>query len=182
MYYTTKIARVTDGVLRLNLHQENGMNLVSALVPQPKGQTYGKYTIRYRVANHQQGVGFKQEWVLWPLSDAFPADGAINLETEFGSPITGKVVYANHDGSLPDREVHQTGVTLNNWHTASIEWTPGRVEFFIDGVSKGVSTTKIPAKSLFWVIQTASCSASCPLPGAQADVEIDWLTIYSYSP
>lgn len=182
MYYTTKVASVTGGVLKLHLHQENGTNLVSALVPTASGQLYGKYTIRYRVANHEQGIGFKQEWVLWPQSDLFPQDGALNIETEFGSTITGKVIYPQAPSSSLRYDVHQTGTSVNAWHTASIEWTPGKAEFTIDGVSKGVSTANVPNQPLVWIIQTASCAASCPQPGANADVEIDWLTIYAYQP
>lgn len=184
VYFTSKVVSVTNGILNKHLHFENGKFMASALLPLIKGNTgdqlYGKYTIRYRVLN--PSLGYKQAWLLWPQSEKWPDDGEIDFpETDFTWPISGYHHYAQPYGIEPHQDAFNTDVYPDEWHTVSTEWTPGKVEFFIDGQSVGMSTTKVPAKPMHWVIQTESCLNVCPAQNATTDVQIDWATAYSYN-
>ena len=65
-----------------------------------------------------------------------------------------------------------------DWHTYTIEWIPGRAQFFLDGVLVGTATNKIPATSMHWVLQSETVlGATPPLPTASATIQIDWITM-----
>ena len=185
-YFTSKVVSVSNGILNKHLHAENGTFLGSALVPlltaTSADQLYGKYTVRFRVLNG--AAGYKTAWLLWPQSEKWPDDGEIDFpEGQINGTMWGFAHYAAPAGTNPHQDVFQTTARYADWHTTSIEWKPGKVEFFLDGQSIGVSTTKVPSKPMHWVIQTESClDVGCPAAAATSDVQIDWVTAYSYNP
>jgi Glycosyl hydrolases family 16 len=52
-----------------------------------------------------------------------------------------------------DQDHFGSAVTLGDWHTHAMEWTPNRCEFFIDGKSIGKSTSRIPNTPMRFVCQ-----------------------------
>ncbi|WP_461172239.1 glycoside hydrolase family 16 protein [Arthrobacter sp. Z1-9] len=183
-YYPSKVLSVHDGVLDMYLHSENGISMGAAPSPKFPGftqwpynsQVYGRYSVRFKADSLP---GFKAAWLLWPVSKQWPQDGEIDFpEGDFAS-----VIYAALHGVGPDghtTQVFRPGVPFSSsWHTATTEWSPGRIEFFLDGVSVGVATSLVPDKPMRYLLQTESCLTGCPLPETSGHVHVDWVAIWA---
>lgn len=189
LYYPSKVVSVHNGMLNLHLHTEGGTPMAAALLPIVPNGIYGKYTIRFRLS--QPIAGFKTAWLLWPhdYNGGAPIEGEVDFPEGYLSRTIN--AYMHHRvNSVRDGDVQDaffTNATYTSWHTASLEWTPNAINFILDGQSIGRSTTGIPNTNMDWVIQTEAClgdhgytAQSCPNPAASADLQIDWITVYSY--
>lgn len=179
--YNRNILSVQNGLLDLNLHKENGRPQVAAPGPittpgQPwVGQTYGKYSVRFR---SDPLSGYKTAWLLWPDSNVWN-QGEIDFPE---GPLNGKMMAFNHCVNKPTQNCTwvDTQTTYTDWHTLSIEWTPTRVSFVMDGQLIGNDTKNVPSKPMHWVLQTET---SGPNPVTQdGHLQIDWVSVYTYSP
>lgn len=179
-YYPSKVVSAQDGVLNLDLHTENGTPMAAALLPAGgEGQLYGKYTIRFRA---DPVVGYKTAWLLWPDSEEWPRDGEIDFPE---GDLTGTIsAFMHRQGASSggDQDAFSTDTGYGSWHTASIEWTPTKVNFILDDQLIGASTSRIPNTPMHWVIQTESSLDGTTDPAARGNVEIDWVAMYSYAP
>jgi hypothetical protein len=184
-YYPSKVLSIHDGVLDMYLHSEKGVSMGAAPAPkvvenQPRpfnGQLYGRYSVRFKA---EAPSGFKTAWLLWPDSGKWPLDGEIDFpEGDLSGNFFAAMHGAEPSGSVID--VFETGSSYSAWHIATTEWSPGRVEFFLDGRSVGVSKTAIPNKSMHYLLQTESCLPTCPLTGVSGHVYIDWVAIWARS-
>ena len=184
-YYPSKVLSVHDGVLDMYLHSENGIPMGAAPAPKLEGnqprpfnsQLYGRYSVRFK---SDALKGFKTAWLLWPDSGLWPQDGEIDYPE---GEVSGNFYAAMH-GTGPNQDVidvFEANTSFTSWHIATTEWSPGRVEFFLDGRSIGVSTSAIPNKPMHYVIQTESCLPACPLPGISGHVYVDWVAIWAKS-
>jgi hypothetical protein len=182
-YYPSKVLSVHDGVLDMFLHSENGVAMGAAPSPIFGGATqrpwnsltYGRYSVRFKA---DALAGFKLAWLLWPDSKQWPQDGEIDFpEGDLSRVIYAALHYVGPDGHHFD--VFRPNVPFGAWHTATTEWSPGRIEFFLDGRSIGVTTTGIPFKPMHYILQTESCSTTCPLPETSGHVEVDWVAIWA---
>ncbi|GGU98240.1 hypothetical protein GCM10010245_00090 [Streptomyces spectabilis] len=69
-----------------------------------------------------------------------------------------------------------TGAAWTGWHTSSVEWTPGKVRYYLDGLLIGASATGIPAPPLPWVLQNESAlHGPYAAPGSSAQLDITWM-------
>ncbi len=182
-YYPSKVLSVKDGMLDMYLHSEKGISMGAA--PAPKlhpangrpydSLLYGRYSVRFRSeALH----GFKTAWLLWPDSGVWPRDGEIDYpEGDLSKSFYGAVHQAGSDKNIFHE--NPSGARFTAWHTATTEWTPGRVEFFLDGVSIGVSTVGIPDKPMHYILQTESCLTGCPAPATAGHLQVAWVAIWA---
>lgn len=181
-YMPSKTLSVSNGLLNVNVHTENGVHMVSAptpTLPGGKGQTYGRYSVRFRA---DAVAGYKVAWLLWPDSEQWPTGGEIDFpEGDLNGTIAAYAHYANPAGG---QDVFEPGTArLTDWHTATIEWIPGKVTFYLDGQVFGVSTRDVPSQPMHWVLQTETCIGGCqPSDTASGNVQIDWVSVWSYSP
>jgi beta-glucanase (GH16 family) len=182
-YYPSKVLSVHDGILDMYLHSENGISMGAAPSPKLGGATqrpynsqlYGRYSVRFKA---DALAGYKLAWLLWPDSKQWPEDG----EIDFPEGDLAKVIYAAFHYVGPDGhhfDVFRPNATYTSWHTATTEWSPGRIEFFLDGKSIGVSTQFTPAKPMHYILQTESCSPACPLPETSGHVSVDWVAMWA---
>jgi hypothetical protein len=183
-YMPTKVVSVNHGLLNIHLHSAGGVPLGAALVPtfpgthgRGGGQLYGRYVIRFRTDPVR---GYKMVILLWPDSGAWPRDGEIDFpEANLNSNIWGHV---HHQGGTSGND--QTGfrtpvMYARGWHTAAINWLPGKVILQLDGRTVGTSTTRIPNTPMHLVIQTeTSTDGSVPTASAAGNVQIDWVVVY----
>jgi beta-glucanase (GH16 family) len=124
--------------------------------------------------------GFKTAWLLWPDSGLWPQDG----EIDFPEEDLAATFYAAAHRTGTNKfavDIFQSGASFTAWHTATIEWTPSSVEFFLDGASIGVSTIGVPDKPMHYILQTESCLTGCPLPETRGHLSVDWVAIWSRS-
>ena len=180
-YYPSKVLSVHDGVLDWYLHSENGVSMGAA--PQPKipnasanpprynSFLYGRYSVRFKADSL---AGFKTAWLMWPDSGVWPRDGEIDFPE---GELTRTIYGATHAGTN-HAEVFDSGVPFTSWHVATTEWSPERLEFFLDGQSLGASTTDIPSTPMHFILQTESCLTGCPAPETQGHVYLDWISIW----
>lgn len=183
-YYPTKVLSVHDGVLDWFVHSENGISMGAAPAPaipnasaNPKRANsllYGRYSVRFKADSL---AGFKTAWLFWPDSGIWPRDGEIDFpEGDLAGPIYGAAHFRGTDPNAFDKAESNTDFTA--WHVATTEWTPGRVEFFLDGKSVGASTTATPTTPMHFILQTESCLTGCPLPTTQGHVYLDWISMW----
>jgi hypothetical protein len=181
LYNSATTMSVHDGMLDEYLHTENGKPQVTALTPTPdgkwwSGQTHGRYAVRFR---SDDVPGYKMAWLLWPCSDDWSKG-----EIDFPEGSLGDIVerYSHDVTGNPSRNAFSVTSTssMNDWHTAVIEWVPGRVTYMLDGQSW--STTEpsaIPTDPMSWVLQTETqLEGGAPSSGAAGHVYIDWVAAW----
>ncbi|SDP46938.1 Glycosyl hydrolases family 16 [Arthrobacter sp. ok909] len=182
-YYPSKVLSVRNGSLDWYLHTENGITMGAAPMPKipnassnpPRDNSllYGRYSVRYRA---DALPGFKTAWLLWPDSGVWPRDGEVDFpEGDLAKIIYGAVHYDRNGADAFEKLDSDQSVT--SWHVATMEWSPGRIEFFLDGRSLGVST-KAPTTPMHLILQTESCLTGCPAPEAQGHVSLDWISVW----
>ena len=70
---------------------------------------------------------------------------------------------------------------FTGWHTATIEWSPGKLSYILDGKT-GTTTTSIPSSPMHWVLQTETAGGGKPAADVAGHLQIDWVSVYSYAP
>lgn len=176
-YYDTGAISVRDGMMELHLHTENGRPIGAAPAPiltEPwQGQTYGRYSIRFK---SDELPGYKAAWMLWSQDDHWN-DGEIDFPEGY---LDGTMWGFNHCVGNPQLNCYwlDTRATFTDWHTATIEWSPGRVSYILDGQTVGSTTSSVPTRPLKWVLQTESNGHGKPDPAVVGRVLIDWVAVY----
>lgn len=188
-YSPDSVLTVKEGALDFFLHWNSGRPRVASVVPFGyAGQTYGRYSLRFR---YDPLPGYKVAVMLWPVSDKW-SDGEIDWpEGELNAPLYGNsaVVGSSTGGKMkfdpPLRTYAPDG--QGKWHVATIEWTPGRVQWFWDDRLVGETTNSrgVPSQPMRLTIQTeTSDSASATLPDrtVSGHLQVDWVVQYAYRP
>lgn len=166
---------VAPGLLVVKIGSDKTGPRVTAIMPNlGKGQRNGRYSIRARTA--AVGAGYKTTWVLWPDDERWPLRGSMAWPD---GAITGTPTAIVHWATpVGGQDTFSQTASNTDWHTYTIEWIPGRAQFFLDGVLVGTATNKIPATSMHWVLQSETVlGATPPLPTASATIQIDWITM-----
>jgi beta-glucanase (GH16 family) len=136
---------------------------------------YGRYSVRFKADSLS---GFKAAWLLWPDSGVWPRDGEVDFpEGDLSKAFFGAV---HKMGKLPhDQNLFGSQTTFESWHVATMEWSPGKVEFLLDGRSLGVGTSRTPTTPMHYILQTESCLPRCPLPETAGHVYLDWVAVWA---
>jgi hypothetical protein len=190
-YHPHRVLSVGGSVLNMDIHTENigGINyhLVAAPVPilpgiaPYHGQRYGRYAVRFRSDILPL---YKTAWLLWPDSDTWPGDGEIDFPEAAldGNNTISAFMHRQAGISGSDQDAYSTSIkeAASGWHTAIIEWSAGRCAFILDGVTIGVSTSRVPNSPMHWILQTeTSLSGVAPDPSTRGNVQIDWVAIWA---
>ena len=185
MRYPSKVLSVENGYLNFDLHTEtiNGTPQALSAVVNPlltnrsQGQTYGRYVTRFRA---DAVAGWGAVFLLWPTSNVWPLNGEMDFpEGDLAEPMGAFFHHANADGS---KESFAINGGWSAWHTATIEWTPGLIKFWMDGVLVGSSTTDVPSQPMNYLLQSGSSTGTQPAANRSADIQVDWVAEYSYTP
>ena len=177
-YNPAKTLSTANGLLDIFVHTENGVHYVSAPEPRLPTMTYGRYSVRFQ---SDSTPGYKAAWLLWPDSGVWPGDGEIDFpEGDLDSNMSAFAHFASGNGG---QDAFTLAATFASWHTATVEWTPGKVVFYLDGRVVGTCTKMVPSKPMHWVLQTeTTLSGAVPSDSASGHVRIDWVTAYTYAP
>jgi beta-glucanase (GH16 family) len=186
--YDPDTISVADGVMTLALSAGPDGAQVAAPVPlvagvkpsgYPDGRVYGRYAARFRA---EPTPGFKLSWLLWPTSEAWPAEGEIDFpEGSLDRTMQG-FVHRTGATTGDDKVGFDTGVGYGDWHTVVIEWTADRVRFLLDGAEVGVQTERVPSTRMHWVLQSETSPLRRPAAGATARVDVDWVAVWAPRP
>jgi hypothetical protein len=188
--YSDAYVSVRDGVLRKRLHTSGGTHHVAALAPKVpgspgflQGQTYGRYSVRFRVP--APIPGYKVAWLLWPDSDDWN-EGEINFpEADLRD---GANVHAfNHLIGNPRINAYaldtRQPMVHGAWREAVIEWSPDSIRYLIDGQEVGRTSESVPSTAMHWVLQTETqLSGGPPSNDVSGVIEIDSVAIWRYAP
>ena len=175
--YSLENVSVAEGVLNVHLSMVNGVPVVAALVPLPFGQwggtRYGRYSVRFR---SDPLPGYKTSWLLWPDSNRW-TEGEIDFPE---GELDGTISAFNHRLGRPQENtlVRDTGVTYRKWHTATVEWSPVGVTYYLDGHAVAVSHEP-PHSPMHVVLQTET--ARRPEAATAGNVQIDWISLWRYA-
>jgi len=185
-YDPAKVLSVSNGVLDWYLHTDNGTPCVGAVVPKlpgsaSGGQTYGKYTFRFRAGTIP---GYKLVILLWPDSDNW-GEGEIDFP-EVGELTAGKDgqmnAYLHAPGAYAQSQWLPTGIVAadTGWHTASIEWRRDTLTYYLDGRLVGTQTSGIPSTPFHLVFQMeTNIGGPAPSPSSAGHIQLDWVSIYA---
>lgn len=174
--YSASTLTAHDGVLDMRLRTTaEGTPLAGGIVPLVDGtwggQTSGRYTIRMR-SDEVDGYGVAV--LLWSDENVW-ADGEVDFpEGALGAPAWLNV----HCLGAPEEKcIHQeTAASLADWHTYTIEWTPERMTFSVDGRRIESTTENIPTARMHFVVQAGSLGG-VPPKRSDGSLVVDWMTI-----
>ncbi|MCW2812478.1 MAG: glycoside hydrolase [Friedmanniella sp.] len=154
------------------------------------GQTYGRYTVRFRtIGGYRPDVNgaypsdsklgrFGTAFLLWPVNDQW-AEGEVDYpEMPWGAKIAGYV----HQIGNPrvNGDSFKAPVTTDRgWQTATIEWYPGVLAFYLDGQLIRRVTENVPDTAMRWGFQSGGAVA-VPPPDAEGYLLVDWITVDAY--
>lgn len=158
---------------------------VSGAVQSAFAQTYGRYEVRLRTSpGANTNVGFIA--MLYPANNTWPPEvdfveeGGSNHATTLGATLT----YG------PSAATLQRNVVINEskWHTLGVIWTPGELEYTIDGRVWGTVTgAGVPSLAMRISMQvgtaceTGSQQLPCaaPFTATEPSVQIAWIVAYA---
>jgi Glycosyl hydrolases family 16 len=193
-YWPQKVVSVDGGVLTKHVHFENGTPLVAALTPKVPGssaygQRYGRYEVRFRA--DRLTPGYKIAWLLWPDSgtnitgaaSGGGGNGEIDWpEMDLNDSHVGGFVHHMNATVGSDQDWFKAPVDIRQWHTYTMEWSPGLVRVLLDGNEVGRTTERIPSTPMHWVLQTETSLKTAPAAGAQINLMIDYVAAWGYAP
>src|SRR6476469_1014362 len=193
-YDAKRVNSVSGGALDWYLHKENGQPYVSALAPVVPttgwGQRYGRYSVRYK---SDVVPGYKMAFLLWPDTDNwgegeidFPEAGSLENGGEGSAIYANMYPRGNVNSGIPGASTGfrtKTQSADGLWHIATMEWSPGKITFILDGVTLGTKTAGVPNTSMHWVFQVeTSIGGPSRTSNAAGHLKVDWAAMYSYSP
>ncbi len=181
-YYPEKTLSVANGVMDAWLHYDTELKRFLVAAPEPKlpKMLYGRFAFKLRAV---KAPGYKIAPMLWPDSDRHPDDGEINMpEGDLNGRQFG--AYSHHAvpaGTRRQVDGFPTGVNGQEWHVYETAWSPGKVEFFVDGKLIGTSTTAVPNTPMRWVLQFEThINKKPPATNAESHVLVDWMKVWKW--
>jgi beta-glucanase (GH16 family) len=181
-YMPSQVVSYRRGVMNIHLHTARGRHMVAAVLPSIRGAhgresgiLYGRISIRMRADAVR---GYKVTALLWPDSEAWPADG----ELDFPETTLTSVVFAHLHvmGATSGSQQLQIGTrtSMRGWHTYTLVWLPTVVLTQIDGHTVGALRSHIPSTPMHLSIQAETNTDGIPVPSnASGNVQLDWITI-----
>lgn len=184
-YYAPDGYEVADGRLRLKGERRPmaGHDYTSGMISSfgHFAQQYGYFEIR---AKFPKGKGFWPAFWLLPANKQWPPEIDV-LEILGHEP--DKVYFTNHwlDAAGVHRSHGQsfTGPDLSaGYHSFAIDWEPGAITWYLDGVERARSTAGVPAEPMYVIANLAiggdwpgNPDATTPFPGF---MDVDYIRVY----
>jgi hypothetical protein len=177
VYQPSKTVSVTGGVMNIFLHTDpNGTCMDASLYPLAPDLRYGMYSVRFRA---DAVTGYKGVFLLWPEDHVH---GEIDFpEANLDSQLHG---FLHTIAGGAQFQSFASNASWTSWHTATLEWTPSKVTFILDGRSVGSTSLDVPQTPMTLALRGESELQGAPKPPASAhgNLQIDWATMYTYAP
>lgn len=179
-----------DGSLDVTLKDGMGAGFVLGPDASRWGRQYGRFTIRYKASN---AGGYGTAMMLWPSDRSGCPNGGCwsDGEIDFIEGRLSSTMAVHHhplncvDGWDPVKPDCYSADSLDlgarftdKFHTATVEWTPSAVRYFLDGTLRKTVTHDIPTTKHRMTIQFGP-ELSNPQPG---HFWIDSYKIEAYQP
>jgi beta-glucanase (GH16 family) len=145
---------VGNGELTIGMDRlDNGIWAVGGLTTMPyqgapaghgSSFLYGRVEIRAKTSVEVEGAG--PCFLLWPSDNSWPPEVDI-LETPKGGQGMFTVHYPGPGGGEAGRGYDSQFYNLDHsqWHTYTLDWLPGRLTLYIDGVKVAETTENVPS-------------------------------------
>ncbi|MGW2930555.1 glycoside hydrolase family 16 protein [Streptomyces sp. NPDC001156] len=163
-----------DGRMHIRMYRPaSGGDLhVAAVVPRAvMQQAYGKYSARVRVV--RAALGYKSAWLFY--------GGGCEMDM-YEQSWVDTVHFFHHPCDGRPQGHADTGEPFTEWHTVSLEWTPGRARYYLDGHLYLGDRRGVASRPLSWVLQNESALyGPYAAPGSWAQMDITWVTAYAYT-
>jgi beta-glucanase (GH16 family) len=176
-------ALVQNGELLLRTTYD-GNRWVSAGVARTTStpMTYGKVQVRFRML---RSTGVSYALLLWPDDEHWPPEIDFGEDGGGNRAVTTATLHYRPGNTI---EQHRLETDFSQWHTIGVEWTPGRVDYTLDGKIWASNTgSKVPSTPMHLALQTQTwdCGltfAQCPdtTTRAVSDLEVDWVVVQGY--
>jgi beta-glucanase (GH16 family) len=187
--YVTNAFDVKDGILRITavkgeaLYAGQQRSYASGMMTtyQKFAQPYGRFEIRCRVP---KGKGL---WpAFWLLPDPLGWPPEIDVLEILGHDPT-KVYFTHHFRDEQRQRKSDGGSWVGpdfsaDFHEFAVEWLPGRIAWFVDGVERFRSEKTIPQGKMYLLVNLAVGGNWPGAPNEQtvfpAALEVDWVRVY----
>jgi beta-glucanase (GH16 family) len=142
-------------------------------------QTYGRYSVRFRM---DLGRGLAYVLLLWPHSNQYPPE--VDFAEDNGTDR--KSIFSSvHPADNGKPTEHNTQGDFTQWHTADMEWTPGRIVVSLDGKPWAEFTGGVPSQAMDLALQSQGwyCGQgweACPDSSTPpvVNLQVDWVVAY----
>ena len=179
---------VRRGILNLETYRDSrfGGRWVSGGLSSARAlkQTYGKYEVRFRV---DKGKGVAAILLLWPVRDRWPPE--IDFAEDGGmTSRRGSMSATLHYGAENHQIQRSVKADFTRWHTAGVEWTPGKLVYTLDAEPWGkVRSRHVPRERMELAMQSQAGTCGrryAPCPDAttptKVNMQIQWVRAYAY--
>jgi hypothetical protein len=140
-----------------------------------RNQTYGEYEMRIRSSAGDSRVVA----LLWPTKGWPPEIDFMEMggqKTQGTRQTNTQTVHYGKSNSM----IHtQYNADMTQWHTVGVQWTPGHVNYLLDGVvMTSVSSPNVSNQPMWFGLQTATKGPTT----VPVNIDMDWIRISKYTP
>jgi hypothetical protein len=170
-YYNNEVISAHDGVMDFTLDGVKGA--AGAFGSNGTcGQLYGRFSMRFKAVN---AGSYGTAIMVWPNNNTW-GNGEVdypegNFDTNFNINQHG----INCTNCSANIATLKTGATFATWHTATTEWLPTGVKYYLDGALIKTVSTSVPVNNHRYTIQMAPTHT----PVTSGHFLIDWVSIYA---
>lgn len=182
-YRSDAVLSTHDNVLDYSLRNVDGIPAGASVSPvinaAGQNQTYGRYTARFKVDTPTLSE-YYVAWLLWPQSERWPTDGEFDFPEGGLSGSPGGFHHYAGAGSCTNgcqAAASNIGAKFTDWHTYTIEWSPGRVRYILDDRVVLDSTAWVPSTPMRWELQTETNGVG----KNSGHLLLDWVSVYSWA-
>lgn len=181
-YRPDAVLSTADGALQYHLGQVDGVPAgasISPLIGADQYQTYGRYSARLKVDSPDLSE-YYAAWLLWPQSENWPYDGEFDFPEGALSGNVGGFHHFSGEGSCADgckTPALDIGAQFTDWHTYTMEWSPGRIRYLLDDTVVLDSTDFVPSTPMRWELQTETKGDG----NSEGNLILDWVSVYSWN-
>ncbi|HET6500226.1 MAG TPA: glycoside hydrolase family 16 protein [Amycolatopsis sp.] len=175
--WSAKQCTVSNGVLTLTGAPDAAGTTCGMAWQQDR--TYGRWEVRARFPA-PASAAYDPVFLLWPQNDDKARVGEIDFAEEY-DPNRQYIESWLHGPGNTQVDYQRKYVDLTQWHDFAVEWEPGHITCYLDGVPwVGYADPRfIPAKPMHLVLQQNFVPHTrADVPPARSTVEIDWVRIY----
>ncbi|MBY0311624.1 MAG: glycoside hydrolase family 16 protein [Phycisphaerales bacterium] len=184
-FYLPQNASASGGLLRIRAERQTfgGRQYTSARINTDNKfeQQFGRFEARMKVP---AGRGYWPAFWLLPASGAWPPE--IDVMEILGHQ-TSTVYMTQHFG--PTSAPANNGGSFTgpdfaaDFHDFAVEWSPSRIDWFVDGVLRFSTTTNVPQEPMYVVLNLAVGGFWPGYPDASTvfpqNMLVDWVRVYS---
>lgn len=152
---------------------------VTGYVSSKFNQHYGRWEARMRVRTTAPGNAFHPVLLTWPQSEQWPSGGELDY-LEINSDSTHAQAFIHHTDGGQDAYTGPA-IDFSQWHNYAVEWQPGHIRGFIDGVQWFDSTNSLsqPPGPHHATAQLDNFSGTSGM--ADVHMDVDWYRAYAAS-